>query len=331
MSSSLGLLQRYDTEKGVGMDAKSKTCSKCGEEKLLGEFQIKKGGKYGRGSRCKLCRRKYRQDNKEKIAARAKQHYQDNKEKIKAKHKAYREANKEKIAANDRRNGYKWRQANKEKIEAQRKQYYQANKEKVAAKSKRYAQDNKEKIAAWQKQYRQDNKEKRHQYLADNKEKIEAQRKQYRQANKERLKKLRRDRAEKARPSINKYVRDRYKNNEQFRIRCNLSSGLNQALKKIGKTKNASILTYIGCTIEFMQEHLNSTKKPDWDDNLHIDHIIPSSLFDHTNEEEVKKCWNWRNLRYLPAKENTSKQDSLDMDLIKSYGIEDLLPEGIYS
>jgi len=88
-------------------------------------------------------------------------------------------------------------------------------------------------------------------------------------------------------------------------------------------------LSYIGCTIEFMQEHLNSTKKPDWDDNLHIDHIIPSSLFDHTNEEEIKKCWNWRNLRYLPAKENTSKQDSLDMDLIKSYGIEDLLPEGV--
>jgi chemotaxis protein histidine kinase CheA len=311
------------------MDAKSKTCSKCGEEKLLEEFYIRKGCSSGRSGQCKSCRqranRQYKQANKEKIKA----YYQANKEKIKAKHKAYREANKEKIAANDRRNGYKWRQANKEKIEAQRKQYYQANKEKIAAKSKRYAQDNKEKIAAWQKQYRQDNKEKRHQYLADNKEKIEAQRKQYGQANKERLKKLRRDRAEKARPSINKYVRDRYKNNEQFRIRCNLSSGLNQALKKIGKTKKASILSYIGCSIEFMKEHLNSTKKTDWGDDLHIDHIIPCSLFDHTDEEEIKKCWNWRNLRYLPAEENSSKGDALDMDLIKSYGIEDLLPEGV--
>ena len=78
-----------------------------------------------------------------------------------------------------------------------------------------------------------------------------------------------------------------------------------------------------------MKEHLNSTKKPDWGDDLHIDHIIPCSLFDHTNEEEIKKCWNWRNLRYLPAKENISKQNALDMDLVKSYGIEDLLPEGV--
>ena len=78
-----------------------------------------------------------------------------------------------------------------------------------------------------------------------------------------------------------------------------------------------------------MQEHLNSTKKPDWGDDLHIDHIIPSSLFDHTNEEETKKCWNWRNLRYLPAEENKNKKDKLDMDLVKSYGIEDLLPVGV--
>ena len=84
---------------------------------------------------------------------------------------------------------------------------------------------------------------------------------------------------------------------------------------------------YIGCSIEFMKEHLNSTKKPNWGDDLHIDHIIPSSLFDHTDEEKIKKCWNWRNLRYLPAKENLSKSDKLDMGLVKSYGIEDLLPQ----
>ena len=42
-----------------------------------------------------------------------------------------------------------------------------------------------------------------------------------------------------------------------------------------------------------------------------------------------KKCWNWRNLRYLPAEENSSKGDALDIGLIKSYGIEDLLPEGV--
>ena len=202
------------------MDAKSKTCSKCGEEKLLDEFNRDKTRKDGRRSRCKLCVRKYRQDNKEKIAAWGKQYYQDNKEKIK--------------------------------------------------------------------QYCQDNKEKR-----------------------------------------NEYVKNRLKNDEQFRIRYYLSIALRQSLKTAKITKKNSTLNYIGCSIEFMKEHLNSTKKPDWGDDLHIDHIIPSSLFDHANEEEIKKCWNWRNLRYLPAEKNISKKDKLDMDLVKSYGIEDLLPEGV--
>ena len=223
---------------------KSRVCTKCGEEKLLGEFYKCKGGTYGRTSQCKLCRIK--------------------------KEKQYRKANKEKISKREK----KYREANKERIAERTIQYREANK-----------------------QY----------YSAE-------RRKQYYEANKERA---------------NEYVKNRRKNDEQFRIRTRISANLRHVLNKIEKTKNASILTYIGCSIEFMQEHLNSTKKPDWGDDLHIDHIIPSSLFDHTNEEEVKKCWNWRNLRYLPAEENMSKGDILDMDLVKSYGIEDLLPVGV--
>ena len=160
-------------------------------------------------------------------------------------------------------------------------------KEKKAKYDKQHYQDNKEKRAEQQKRYHQNNKEKR-----------------------------------------NEWARTRRKNDEQFRIRGDISSDLGFSLRNVGKTKNASTLTYIGCTIEFMKEHLNSTKKPEWGDcDLHMDHIIPKSLFDHTNEEEVKKCWNWRNLRYIPAEENISKHDTLDMGLVKSYGIEDLLPQ----
>lgn len=248
---------------------KSKVCTGCGEEKLLGEFHKNKKAKYGREPQCKLCKIK--------------------------KVRQYRETNKEKIA---------------ERSKIRKRRYYQTNKEHVKEYSKQYYQANKEK----RKQYRKANKEKIKQYREENKEKLSEWRRQYRQNNKERLKEWR---------------RNHRKNNEQFRIRSNLCRSLHKALNKIGKTKNFSILTYVGCSIEFMQEHLNSTKKPDWGDDLHIDHIIPSSLFDHTNEEEVKKCWNWRNLRYLPAEENMSKGDTLDMDLVKSYGIEDLLPVGV--
>jgi hypothetical protein len=250
LSSSLELLQRYDTENEVGMDVKSKTCSGCGEEKLLEEFHRDKQGKYGRVSQCKLCRKKCSKDNRNRYSGGCIEEYQDGTTTY-----------------------YKYPYGLVRYNKKQKSQYYQ---------------NNKEKIAAYVKQYRQENKERR-----------------------------------------NELRRNRRKNDEQYRIRCCLSRNLLHTLNKIGKTKKASVLAYIGCPIEDLVFHLDSTKKPDWGDGLHIDHIIPSSLFDHTNEEEIKKCWNWRNLRYLPAKENLSKQNALDMDLIKSYGIEDLLPEGV--
>jgi len=312
---------------------KSKVCTKCGEEKLLGEFHRDKSVKYGRKYQCKLCTKQYREANKERSSEYSKQYYEANKEKLLEKNKKHHEENKEKI------NQYRKEcyEANKEKIKKQRAErikfwidndllpksktcskcgkskllgefpYHPGGKYGKNSKCKlclrQYKQDSKEKISEWSRQYYQDNKEKINEYG-----------KQYRHDNRE---------------SFNEWQRNRLKNDEQYRIRRNLSHNLHHTLNKIGKTKNASILTYIGCSIEFMKEHLNSTKKPDWGDDLHIDHIIPSSLFDHTNEEEIKKCWNWRNLRYLPAEENMSKGGTLDMDLVKSYGVEDLLPEGV--
>jgi len=290
-------------KRGVGMDAKSKTCSKCGEEKLLEEFGIRKDYSSGMSGQCKSCRKEYN-----------KQHYQDNKERIRERHKQHYQANKEKAAAS-------W------------KQYYQDNKEQISERGKQHYQDNKESILKQHKQWRQANKEKIKQWRQANKEKASERARQWRQANKEKTSEYDKQRRQTNREKISEYnkqwKKERRKNDEQYRIRRNLSNGLWYALNKIGKRKNTSILTYAGCTIEFMKEHLSSTKKPDWGDDLHIDHIIPQSLFDHTNEEEIKKCWNWRNLRYLAAEENSSKGNTLDMDLVKSYGIEDLLPEGV--
>lgn len=156
------------------------------------------------------------------------------------------------------------------------------------------------------KQWRQDNPEYGKQWRQDNRERISEYVKQYKAT----------------------VQKERLKNDEQFRIRQYLSSNLRQCLKRVEKVKKSSILKYIGCSMEDLQNHLNSTKQPEWGDDVHIDHIIPSSLFDHTNEEEIKKCWHWRNLRYLPSIYNKSKGNTLDLDLIRSYNIEDLLPEG---
>jgi hypothetical protein len=84
------------------------------------------------------------------------------------------------------------------------------------------------------------------------------------------------------------------------------------------------------------EEFLNRMKETlpreyTWEDFLidskafHIDHIIPQKFY--LNEEEyVNKCWNLRNLRLIPAKENLSRLNKINIKLIKEYGIKDLLP-----
>ena len=43
------------------------------------------------------------------------------------------------------------------------------------------------------------------------------------------------------------------------------------------------------------------------DNSPHIDHLIPCSSFDLTKAKEQKKCFNWRNTRYMNEKDNLSK------------------------
>ena len=85
-------------------------------------------------------KRKYYQDNKEKLA----KYRQDNKEKRVEYDKKYRQNNKEKKVEYDK----KYRQDNKEKIA----KYRQDNKEKIVESLKKYRQNNKEKlIVRWAK------------------------------------------------------------------------------------------------------------------------------------------------------------------------------------
>ena len=99
-----------------------KKCSNCGELKPFSEFYKKKCSKDGLQSQCKMCNKKYYENNKEKM-------------------KEYRENNKEKIK--------EYYENNKEKV----KEYYENNKEKM----KEYYENNKEKLLEYQKEYRENN------------------------------------------------------------------------------------------------------------------------------------------------------------------------------
>ncbi len=48
---------------------------------------------------------------------------------------------------------------------------------------------------------------------------------------------------------------------------------------------------------------------------LHIDHIVPKSLFQYNSEDDhqFKECWGLRNLQLLPARENIIKNNRIEI------------------
>lgn len=130
-----------------------KTCTKCGEWKVFGDFKKDKSKRDGYYSSCKACVKKYRQENAEAIKEYSKLHnkryYQKNAEAVKECNKKYRQKNTEYY----RQYHKKYRQENTEAIKQQRKRYYQENFELVNQRNKRYHQANAESIKRYRKQY----------------------------------------------------------------------------------------------------------------------------------------------------------------------------------
>ncbi|RLD64545.1 MAG: hypothetical protein DRJ01_00495 [Bacteroidetes bacterium] len=99
-------------------------------------------------------------------------------------------------------------------------------------------------------------------------------------------------------------------------------------LKCLGRDKNGNKWTEIvGYTAEDLLNHFEVDVIPK---GYHIDHIIPINAYDYSSiDDEFLKCWNIRNLRIIPAKENLSKGDKLDKKMIIEHNIIDLLPKEV--
>jgi hypothetical protein len=107
----------------------------------------------------------------------------------------------------------------------------------------------------------------------------------------------------------------------KYMIRSNLRSYLR---KNINSTKQNKTMNYIGCSLEFLKKwfEFNFDENMSFDNRgsyWHIDHIIPCSSFDLTNQEEIYKCYNWTNLRPLEKNENILKSNHIDNNLSLYY------------
>ena len=150
-----------------------------------------------------------------------------------------------------------------------RKKYYADNKESIATKNADYRQRNKEKIAA-----------KNVDYYKENKEKINTQNTVYR--------------------------RNRYKNDETFRLLQKTRSRIYEALNGRGKSFRTRYI--LGISLDLYKKWIRFQMTPEMDfSNIHIDHVKPISSFDISNEDELLECFNWINTQPLLKKDNLKK------------------------
>lgn len=139
-----------------------KRCTKCKCWKLAAKsfFTKHSTGVFGLRSTCKVCQRCERRDTRAITAERDRRYRENNKEKIADHKKVYREKNKELIAEKKRR----YREANIKRLNEKSHQYYQENREVFAERNRLYREENKEAIAERHRQYYRENREKMRAY-----------------------------------------------------------------------------------------------------------------------------------------------------------------------
>ncbi len=302
-----------------------KTCSKCKQRKHLSDFYNNARAKNKKTSRCKECFKEYQNGRKNEKKKYDKKYCQKNEKKIKSKKREYRIKNKEKLN----------RQSN---------EYYQRNRIKILSKSRKKSKKqiciycNKEfynkKTSKYcskcccTKYWFENNKEYAKEWRIKNPDKVKAKEKRYRKKHPEKRKEESRKYREKHREEI------KVRRSEWLKIpRNKLSNRMRGAIWRSIRDKNhrkwESLVNYsINDLINYFKNKYNFDINLCLTEAFHIDHIIPISVysFKSYSDEEFKKCWSLRNLRPVHEKENRSKANKLDFNLIEKYNIQDLLP-----
>ena len=109
------------------------------------------------------------------------------------------------------------------------------------------------------------------------------------------------------------YKSKREKEDPMFRVINKLRTRIWYAIKRNNKSKTT--LDLLGCAPDQLKVHLESkfTEDMNWDNygKWHIDHIVPLSSFDLSDEKELSKSCHYSNLQPLWAKDNLSKGNKI--------------------
>lgn len=210
----------------------------------------------------------------------------------------------EKMAA-DKERMAKYVVENADAIRVKQSEKYKRNADYYKAKAKEYYTENQEKMLEVNRRYRKKNsehlKKKANEYRAENREKPRAWNKKYRDANKDK---------------IMSKLRERRRNDPMLRLKDAIRGSIRAYLGS-KKTRRGSTFEIVGCTPDFLRQHLERQFKPGmtWENygsHWHVDHRIP--LASGNNSDEIKGLSHWTNLQPLEALENIIKSDKIPVE-----------------
>lgn len=107
------------------------------------------------------------------------------------------------------------------------------------------------------------------------------------------------------------YNKARRQRDPQYKLLYNLRINLRSALKQ--NAKSGKTLDYLGCSLDEFKQYIETKFQPGmtWENygkqGWEIDHIIPISKFDLTNESELKIACHYTNLQPLWGQDNRKK------------------------
>ena len=115
------------------------------------------------------------------------------------------------------------------------------------------------------------------------------------------------------REHINISKKERRKENPKLRLKDNLQSRLSTLLSN-KKSCSTTLYIYLGCSYDFFIKWVefqlyDEMTMENYGRMWHIDHVMPCSSFDLDN---MKECFNWKNMRPFKKEKNLKKSSKID-------------------
>jgi hypothetical protein len=298
------------------MTRQTKICSSCSQDRFLTEYDKSIKEKDGLSYTCKICKSKYSKEYRAKNKEYFKKHCEVIKNKNLELKKICCSCKEEKQSIYFNKNTSKkdglsttCKDCNKKYL----KNYYNNNREYFKECAQKYNKENSEEL-----------KRKGRKYYEANKEKILEKQKIYNSTRKEqntqKSYKWRRENRERYLELRGKRKKERYKSDPNYKLKSNMISRTNLALKENKKSGRTEEL--LGCTIDYLKIYLESKFEEgmNWEERSkwHIDHIRPCSSFDLSNAEQQRLCFHYTNLQPLWATDNIKKSAKILGDISPS-------------